>query len=234
MKKICLILLALTGANLLSAQISAVTHELVSPSSLTWLTDSLKQVYRLSYPVSSVHHYTDQSGNYYCVFTESLDSVGQKSDSFHYRIRAVNLKLAENGQYSKVWDMNDYVLQRDQSENTIWFWKSYIAFEDIDKDGLADPLIVYGTTTNNGLKNGRVKCMIFYKGEKIGVRHQNGLQTAERNTTIDKSFYAMPAPVQLAVSQRMELWVKNQEAIFSTGWQKSMKSKRTYFDEKNQ
>lgn len=234
MKKICLALLALAGSNLLSAQTSAVTNEIIAPSAITWLTDSLKQVYRLNYPLSFVYHYTDQSGNYYCVFTESLDSVGQKSDSFHYRIRAVNLKLAENGQYSKVWDMNDYVLQRDQSECSIWFWKNYISFDDIDKDGLADPLIVYGTATNNGLKNGRVKCMIFYKGEKIGVRHQNGIQVAERNTTIDKSFYSMPATVQLAVSQRMESMVKNQEALFSTGWQKSMKSKRTYFDEKNQ
>ena len=234
MIKICLVLLALTGANPLSAQSSAVTDEIIPAAGITWLTDSIRQAFRLNYPVSSVHHYTDQSGNYFCILTQSLDSVGQKNDSFHFRIRAVNLRLAENGQPSKVWDMSDYVLQKDQSENTIWFWNHYISFEDIDKDGLADPLIVYGTATNNGLKNGRVKCMIFYKGEKIGVRHQNGIQDAERNTTIDKSFYAMPASVQLAVSQRMESMVKKQEALFSSGWQKSMKSKRTYFDEKNQ
>lgn len=234
MKKICLLLPALAATLSLAAQNSPVNSEVIPTSETTWLTDSLKQIFRLSYPVNQVYHYSDRSGNFFCVFTESRDSIIPSKDTLHFRIRAVNLKQEPNGQFSKVWDMNDYVLQKDQHESDIWFWDQYISFEDIDNDGLADPLIVYGTSAGNGFSDGRVKCMLFYKGEKIGVRHQNALGVNDRNTTVDKAFYSLPASLQSAVLQRMEAMVKNQHAVFSSGWQKAMKNKRTYFDEKNQ
>lgn len=231
MKKICLIMLVLSATFTATAQTSS---QLLPATEASFLTDSLKQVFRLSFPVHYVYRYSDKSGNYFCVLTESQDSVGQQKDSFHFKIRAVNLKQETGGGYSKVWDMNDYILQRDQHESSIWFWNQYISFEDLDKDGLTDPLIVYGTSAGNGMLDGRIKCMIFYKGEKIGVRHQNALGLNDRNTTVDRAFYNMPVELQQAVSQRMENMTKQHEAAFSSGWQKAMKNKRTYFDEKNQ
>lgn len=232
MKKICLLLLVV-AAHPVAAQ-SQVNSEILPATQAAWLTDSLKQLFRIQYPVNNVYRYTDKSGTYYCVFTESRDSIIPSKDTFHFRIRAVNLKKESSGQFSKVWDMSDYILQKDQQESNIWFWNQYIAFEDLDKDGLTDPVIVYGTAAANGTSDGRVKCMVFYKGEKIGVRHQNSVRLNERNTTVDKAFYNLPSAVQLSVSRRMEDMVKQQEAVFSSGWQKAMKSKRTYFDEKNQ
>ena len=232
MKKICLLLLVV-AAHPVATQ-SQVNSEILPAAQTTWLTDSLKQLFRIQYPVNNVYRYTDKSGTYYCVFTESRDSIIPSKDTFHFRIRAVNLKQESGGQFSKVWDMSDYVLRNDQQESNIWFWNQYIAFEDLDKDGLTDPVIVYGTAAANGTSDGRVKCMVFYKGQKIGVRHQNSLGLNERNTTVDKAFYNLPSAVQLSVSRRMEDMVKQQEAVFSSGWQKAMKSKRTYFDEKNQ
>ncbi|QEC40835.1 M949_RS01915 family surface polysaccharide biosynthesis protein [Pseudobacter ginsenosidimutans] len=232
MKKICL-LLTLLAACQMAAQ-SQVNSEIMPAAQTSWLTDSLKQLFRIQYPVNNVYRYTDKSGSYYCVLTESRDSIIPSKDTFHFRIRAVNLKQESSGQFSKVWDMSDYILQKDQHESNIWFWNQYIAFEDLDKDGLTDPVIVYGTAATNGTSDGRVKCMVFYKGEKIGVRHQNSLEQNERNTTVDKAFYNLPAAVQLSVARRLEDMVKQQQAVFSSGWQKAMKSKRTYFDEKNQ
>lgn len=231
MKKICLIMLVLSAAFPATAQTSS---QLIPATEASFLTDSLKQLFRLNFPVHYVYRYADKSGTYFCVLTESQDSIGQQKDSFHFRIRAVNLKQDAAGTYSRIWDMNDYILQRDQHESSIWFWNQYISFEDLDKDGLIDPIIVYGTAAGNGINDGRIKCMIFYKGEKIGVRHQNALGLNDRNTTVDKAFYNMPAALQLAVSQRMENMTKQKEAVFSSGWQKAMKNKRTYFDEKNQ
>lgn len=232
MKKICLLLLVLAACRI-TAQ-SQVSSELMPADQTTFLTDSLKLLFRIQYPVNNVYRYTDRSGTYYCVLTESRDSIIPSKDTFHFRIRAVNLRQESGGQFSKVWDMSDYVLQKDQQESDIWFWNQYIAFEDLDKDGLTDPVIVYGTAAANGTSDGRMKCMVFYKGEKIGVRHQNSLGLNERNTTVDKAFYNLPSAVQLSVARRMEDMVKQQVAVFSSGWQKAMKSKRTYFDEKNQ
>ncbi len=227
-------LIICAAINTLAAQTTSINYEVIPADQTNWLTDSLKQVFRLSYPVNLVYKYTDRSGTYFCVFTESRDSIIPSKDTFHFRIRAVNLKQESSGLFSKVWDMNDYILQKDQHESDIWFWNQYIAFDDWDKDGLADPLIVYGTAAGNGVNDGRMKCMVFYKGEKIGVRHQNALGVNERNTTVDKAFYSLPTSLQSAVSQRMENMVKQQQAVFSSGWQKAMKNKRTYFDEKNQ
>ena len=84
----------------------------------------------------------------------------------------------------------------------------------------------------NGTADGRIKFVVNYKGQKITIRHQNGVLDFERETQVDKAFYGLPTALQMAVKQKMELMVKNGQAIFPAGWQAAMKAGKTSIHER--
>ena len=102
---------------------------------------------------------------------------------------------------------------------------------DFDKDGLIDPIIIYGTSGNNGTEDGRIKILIYYKGKKHAIRHQNGSLDFERNTQVDADFYNLPISIQKHVRKVMKKMTDNNHAIFPYGWEENMDAKKTYFDE---
>jgi hypothetical protein len=69
---------------------------------------------------------------------------------------------------------------------------------------------------------------------KVAIRHQNSLFDDQRETQIDKSFYALPQGLQNSIKEMMESMVKNEQALFPYGWQKAMKNKKTFFSERKQ
>lgn len=132
----------------------------------------------------------------------------------------------------KISELNDRVIKNDAHENNIWFWTKYCDFKDYDNDSLVDLIIVYGTSAMNGYDDGRIKFIIFYKGTKVAIRHQNGVLDFERETQVDKSFYDLPKSLKTSIMQKMELMEKNQHAIFPHGWQTAMRNKKTFFSER--
>jgi len=191
----------------------------------------------IHFPIVQVDHYTDKSGSYYCVLTESRDETFEDEafgglDTLNRKIMAVNIKEEENGALTKRWEINDFITKNkyaDEDELSIWFWKGYTAFNDLDGDGLVDPLLVYGTRENfNYTGNGRVKIIIYHKGKKIAIRHQNGILDGQRETRVDPSFYELPQKMQAAVKQRMTGMEENRHTIFPLYWEKQMEHKKTY------
>lgn len=57
------------------------------------------------------------------------------------------------------------------------------------------------TSGMNGYDDGRVKFIIYYRGQKI-----------------DKRFYALPIKLQETIKDKMNLMVTNNHAIFPYGW----------------
>ncbi|WP_205512263.1 M949_RS01915 family surface polysaccharide biosynthesis protein [Longitalea arenae] len=213
------------------AQTSSLTSDIVSPRELTaLLTDSIKKEMNINFPVYRAHRYADRSGKHYCILTESRDAIKDK-DTLHHTIKAVNILEAE-GKLSKAWEMNDHIIKSEQEENSIWFWTKYMEFKDHDKDGLTDPFIIYGTSGMDGTGNGRIKILIYYKGRKVAIRHQNGTLDFERETQVDQAFYDLPLPLQKAIQKKMELMTQNNVAIFPAGWQTAMKQKKLVFNER--
>jgi hypothetical protein len=77
----------------------------------------------------------------------------------------------------------------------------------------------------------RLKVHHYYKGQKIAIRHQNGVLDFERETQVDKGFYNLPLSLQASIKHKMELMTENDQAIFLAGWQLAMKNKKTTFNE---
>jgi len=214
------------------AQKTTFNSEILTAKQITeLLPDSILKSLNISFPIFRVYRYADKTGKYYCVLTESRNEITVEKDTVNHKIKAINVK-ADKGSFIKLWEINDNVIKNDNDESNIWFWTKYMDFKDYDGDGLADPIIIYGTSGANGYDDGRIKFIFFNKGQKVAIRHQNGVLDYDRETQVEKAFYDLPQSLQAAIKQKMEQMMTNNQAIFPAGWQTAMKNKKTLFNER--
>jgi hypothetical protein len=87
--------------------------------------------------------------------------------------------------------------------------------------------MIYGSTGMNGKSDGRLKVLVYYKGKKVAIRHQNAILDGERVTVVDKEFYELPDKVQSFVKGVMKRMGDDGQAIYATGWVMKMSKKMT-------
>ena len=192
-------------------------------------TLDIKKKFNIEFTIFKVYSYSNKSGKYLITLTEKTDSITPTKDIVHFKIKAFNFKITAKGP-EKQWEVNDFI---NKNENSIWFWTKYSEFNDIDNDGLIDPILVYGTFGANGYDDGRLKILCFYKDQKNTIRHQNGVLDSERNTQVDQAFYLLPLILQSHIKELMQKMVNNKQAIFPYGWQEAMNKKKLKFDERH-
>jgi hypothetical protein len=196
-------------------QLKPLTAEIVSSAEVKeLLTESVKKEFKLDYPVFRGYRYNDKSGEFLCVLTESNDSIGtENDDTINYSIKAVTLKIQKD-KFEKVWEINDNII-KDKNEETIWFWTRFFDFKDFDNDGLIEPIVVYGTRGLNGYDDGRIKFIIYYKGQKYIIRQQNSLFDGQRDTQVEDKVYTLPENLKDSIQSKMNVMHKEEKAIFT-------------------
>jgi len=172
----------------------------------------------LRYPVRRTYTFTGGS----LALAESIDSITQKKDTLHFNIQAV----CYNDKSEKLWEMNDHILDSEY-ETSIWFWTKFCDVKDLDGDGLVDPVIVYGSNGMNGRSDGRMKILIYYKGKKYAIRHQDSEMDEGRYTEIDASFYTLPQPIQKHIRSLMKRIYDADLTILAFDFQQQMDKKKT-------
>jgi hypothetical protein len=199
-------------------------------------TKEVNSKFKINFSVWKAFHITDATGSYFVTLTEKFDGYNDEGDSNHYAIKAVYLQQTSDSLVKK-WEINDASIKGktkdDFSETSIWFWTKYCSFIDLDGDGIADPIVIYGTHGINGYDDGRIKFIIYYKNKKIAIRHQNGVLDNQRETQVDAAFYNLPSALQQSVQKTMKLMMANNHAIFPAGWEKAMAKKLTVINERN-
>lgn len=217
-----LAMLSLPGEPAAHAQPTKPTPEVLSPGqALAVINSSVIKRFAINFPIVRVYRYVDRSGQYYCVLTESLDSVVEdmkgNQDTLHFAIRAINLKK-DSGRLKEVWEINDHAMRTakkyEVAEQSIWFWTKYVEFSDFDDDGLIEPIIVFGASTNDDVDAGRVKFIIYYKGQKVAIRHHDSDLDEGRSTQIDRLFYSLPSKLKQRISEKMKAMNRANQAIF--------------------
>lgn len=188
-------------------------------------TAAVKKEFKIQYPIFRVMSYSDKAGQFYTVLTESRDSIGKKKDTFSFKIKAITFQKS-NKKLAPVWDVADAVL-KSKGEKAIWFWSRYSSIADVTGDGIADPILVYGTSGANHFEDGRVVIAVYHNKQKFFIRHQNGTLDFERKLQIDKAYYSLPAALQNAVMQQMKNMAKRMQALFPVEWEKAMAAKKT-------
>ena len=224
--KFTILLLATLLSLKASAQHHKVTTEILSKETAKFIfNDSVCRQHKINYPIRRVYGYSDLSGRYYTVLTESIDSISPRHDTVKYNIKAFNFKT-ENGDLTEKWSLSD---SRTGGESSIWFWTRYSECRDLNGDTLVDPIIAYGTLGPNGYTDGRTTIVTYYNDMKVALHHQNGLHS--RSTSLEKDFYAMPFAIQARVREIMNMMTKNHHAVFPYGWEKDMEVKKYIFEE---
>ncbi|TKC10897.1 hypothetical protein FA048_12065 [Pedobacter polaris] len=230
MKKIYVLLLLSFVILKATAQTDTTTSKILSKSETDeFFSDAFRKKNLIKFPIFRAYTYTDKSGTYYVALTESADSINQAKDTVNNTIKAFNFK-SDKGIVLKKWEINDFKtpsLKGVEKEGSIWFWTKYCEFNDLDGDGLVDPIVVYGTFGTNGYDDGRAKILIYYKGQKVAIRHQNSVLDPARKTQVDLTFYALPAKIQTHVKELMEKMVEKKHAIFPSAYADKMDKKVT-------
>jgi hypothetical protein len=193
--------------------------------------DSLREELKILYPIKLGYQFTDRSGQFIYLLTEEKSTFDNARSSHNQKIKAIALK-SKAGKFYRLFEIRDNIISSGKEEDAIWFWTKYITFRDSDEDGLIDPIIVYGSSALNGTDDGRIKIIVCHKGQKIAIRHQNGMLDFERETRVDKTFYSLPVKIQEAVKEIIGLIIKDGNAIFPFGWQKAMNNKVSFFSER--
>jgi hypothetical protein len=233
-KRILILSLVVCLQNILKSQTnSGAISRTLTPEQVTELFNEYpltKQT--IKFPIYKVYQFNDNTGVQYAVLTEKPDSTNKTKEIINEKIQALCFKK-ESNELKKIWEINDFALKNTNNkvETSIWFWTKYCRFEDIDKDGKIEPVIVYGTSGGNGKSDGRIKIIINYKNIKYVIRHQNGELDFERRTEIDKAFYLLPKEIQKFVKGITTSITSDNNAIFPYDWQKGMDKQQTILKE---
>ena len=237
MKQIVSLILFLSLSNFGFSQNTTLVENQMSVQEIDSIfTLTIKSKFDITYPIYRAYKYKDEAGSHIILMTErvylkagepvAVDDTKIDLDSikaFHFLVQGDSLSLT--------WTLKDFIIKNDNDEHSIYFWTKYFKIEDYDGDGLMDPIMVYGSLGMNGHGDGRIKILVYHKGKKRAIRHQNGVLDYERNTKVDAQFYNLPKTIQERVIVIMEGITKNRHGIFPNGWQDAMKNKELKFDE---
>jgi len=184
-------------------------------------TETLKKS-GIALPVFRHFCYSDQSGSYVLYLTEKQD-IKQAEDKLSSAIEAHMLKMEADKSLSNVASIRDKV---SADEAGMEFWGKLTEIKDIDKDGSTAAIIVYRfyNRRDDGLAeqdafSGRIKIVMFYKGNKIIIRAVTGNLDGERSTTATDNFFTLPVSVQKYMVQKMKAMYENGQFGFDNSYQ---------------
>ena len=182
---------------------------------------------KINFSIYKVFEFKDDLGTHELVMTEH--SISEKEND---SIRAYCF-LVKNHKRKLEWQLKDFIVNEKDatSEKSIWFWTRYLRLDDVDKNGIIDPVVVYGTADKNGIGDGRLKLLYYINGKKYAIRHVNSSMDWGRNTQVDQSYYALPLVFKTYMETLMHYIYDNGHAIFPAGWEENMKQKKLNFDE---
>ncbi|QCX38642.1 hypothetical protein FF125_09435 [Aureibaculum algae] len=218
-----LILLFLLIYNFSIGQTSNVTNKQLSKQEIeSTFTENIRKQLKIDNSIYRIYEYNDKIGKHFVIMTQNKIDCEQRKECFD-SIK-VFCYLFQNKTYKMEWKLKDFIVPNSY-EYSISHWTKYFSLDDYDKDGIADPIIIYGTFGMNDTGDGRIKIVIYYKGNKRVIRHQNGILDDERHTQVDKEFYKLPIEIQSNVKTIMKNININGHGIFPSGWEKAMKNK---------
>lgn len=233
MRLVFLMALLLMVDFLAAQTVPAGSKKLTADEMQKLLPDSVKRRLGIKFSTYAVFEYSDKVKKQYLVLSEKMYST-EKEKALNDSVQAM-IVWNTKGILLPLFTVTDFITPAKNikgfTDYSIWFWTKYVSLSDIDGDGMADPIIVYGTAGDNEKEDGKIKIVTCYKGKKYVIRQQNSGMDFDRNTNIDKVWYSLPAKIQSKIKSIMNAMTDNGHAIFPAGWQKAMTAKKTYFDE---
>lgn len=159
-----------------------------------------------TYSIKYIFQYNDRDGNHAIILGESPYSYfNSKQDRpvFNNVIKAVYCK-EEDGFLMKRAEIEDRI---NTSSNLfdIRFMPQYIYLDDINGDGLTDPIITYSSMGSNGYADSRTRISLLYKKNIITIDIQNLSGKKHSEINISTHFHLLP----LSIKDKLKSIVKD-------------------------
>lgn len=167
-----------------------------------------------NFPIYKAIEYKDKAGISDLVFTENQKVISKK-DTINTKIKAICF-INDDGNLSEKWQINDLIEDYNTKETTIWFWTKYCSTKDIDGDGFIDPIIVYGTKTEDE-EIRRVKIITVYNNKKYVIRATECVLDDCRTFKKDSNWNLLPQKIKTHIDQLIIRIRKGQNLILKDG-----------------
>lgn len=167
-------------------------------------------------PLYKAFSYNDKGGYYVLFYCE--DQLNKtKKDTANTKIE-VHCMLHDHGGFIEKWKITDVLdtkIYPGGSEKNIWFWTKYCSLIDIDGDKQIDPVIVYGTKTEEGFN--RIKIITVYKNKKYVIRAIECLLDDCRTFKKDETYNQLPKSINSFIDKMLEKIRAEQNVILKNG-----------------
>ena len=164
------------------------------------------------FPIYKAYEFQDKGGVFELVLCENQSN---KKDTLNTKIQAI-CGMNDHGGFLEKWRINDLLEDYIPKETNIWFWTKYCSTKDIDGDGYIEPVIVYGTRTEND-EIRRVKIITVYKNKKYVIRAVECDLDICRSFEKDKNWNLMPQKVKTYINSLVEKLRKDQGLLLKNG-----------------
>lgn len=207
MNRYIVILLSFYSSFIFSQKIESqrLTKQEISERELTNLTD---------FPIYRAFEFSDKGGVYELVLGENQKTISKK-DTLNTKIQAVCV-VNDHGGFLEKWRINDLLENTIPKETNIWFWTKYCSTKDIDGDSYIEPIIVYGTRTEDDYIR-RVKIITIYKNKKYVIRAVECDLDDCRSFEKDQNWNMLPQKIKTYINQLTEKMRKEQDLLLKNG-----------------
>ncbi|KAF2331867.1 M949_RS01915 family surface polysaccharide biosynthesis protein [Flavobacterium ginsenosidimutans] len=207
MKKYIAFLLSFYSTLIFSQKVESykLTKQEISERELKDVTD---------FPIYKAFEFSDKGGVYELVLAENQKTISKK-DTLNTKIQAICV-VNDHGGFLEKWRINDLLEDYEPKETNIWFWTKYCNTKDIDGDGYIDPIVVYGTRTEDGYIR-RVKIITLYKTKKYVIRAVECDLDDCRSFKKDQNWNTLPQKIKTYVDQLLAKMRKEQDLLLKNG-----------------
>lgn len=180
--------------------------------------DTLKTA-KVTLPVFAHFCYRDKSGDYVMYLTESGDrrydgeTLSSKIGAYLFKINA-GPTLAAKG---------TVIDSAPQGMAGVQWWTKLTELNDIDGDGLVDPILVYRFYASDDGKmlsdtyEGRLKIIAFHRDAKAAIRAITGNLDGQRSTTASAPYFKLPPALQTHLVRKMRRMYDEHQFGFDNG-----------------
>ncbi|MFS2015644.1 hypothetical protein ACEN88_03590 [Massilia sp. CT11-108] len=171
---------------------------------------------KVTLPVFAHFCYRDKSGDYVVYLTASGDRR-YGDDTLSSKIGAHLFKINAGPTLAAMGTVSD---SAPAGTAGVQWWTKLTELNDIDGDGLVDPILVYRFYASDNGKmlsdpyEGRLKMIAFHRDAKVAIRAITGNLDLQRSTTASASYFKLPPVLQTHLVRKMKRMYDEQQFGF--------------------
>ena len=180
----------------------------------------------LFYNIRYIYKYKNGERDNYVILAENQYNDYNDSRPIYNNYLKLLFCIGEKDFLLKRYDISDLIDTR-AGEFDIRFLPKYFHIEDIDKDGIIEPIIIYGAMGEKGYRDGWIKIVIKYKYDLHTIIINSSSASNEKSISLTSGFYFLPNSIQQKVISILEKIERDDLIDYPENWKEEFKRHET-------